>query len=153
MRKMRVQTVSICGVEGKGPTKRGAREDADRQIRQAFADNVDYTPSILSFRGNACLVWRSIGGYCSAMIYPDVNGRIGSACYYSADLTREKVLQSCRVNLAQLGWDGVEDSSPFLGGAAEQDDFHRWVRFQRTYKVARDQGLGDVEAHRIACAA
>ena len=151
MRKPRIQTISLFGIEGKGATKREAREDAERIIRYAFEG--DYTPLTLSFRGRTMLVWRSIGGYCSAFVYPEHQGEIGAICYHSSVDSKQKVLQSCRVSLAQLGWDGAEDDSPFLSTPAEQDDFRRWVRFQRAYAVAREQGLGDSDAHRAACAA
>ena len=151
MRKVRVQIVNIAGVEGKGPTKKEAREDAERQIR--YAVEGDYTPSALSFRGRTMLVWRSIGGYCSAFVYPEHQGDIGAICYHSSVDSKQKVLQSCKLSLAELGWNGVEEGSPYLDNAADQDDFRRWVRFQQAYAVAREQGLGDSDAHRAACAA
>ena len=139
-------TISYFGMPGQGRTITEAKKDAGAKITRAL--DHDYTPTLLSYRGIQCLIWRTPEGICSCL--PDTGKITGRTFHYSDNMAH--VVEQQWFHLAQLGWDGKE-TEPEMLPAEYRSQFKSWVRFQLRYTEARSQGKSDTEAHQYACTA
>lgn len=145
-------TLEYLGVEGTGKTVKEAKLEATRKIEKLL--KADRSPHFLSFRGESIIVWHTGASYVYKMLDNAADYSRGQKIQWGtqplSDDIRE-VLAECRRHLAQICWDGVEDMSPLLTEAKEQQQFTQWVRFQRAYQEARIQGKSETDCHQYAC--
>lgn len=141
--------IEYLGMTGIGGTLREAKLDAARKAERALSG--DYTPRLLQFRDHTMLVFRDpTYGWCSRLLgeagREDGQYSLHGACGADhADF--DAAIQRARYHLAQLGWDGEEDESPFIKHPTDQNEFRSWVGFQKRYRAWRDTGANDHEAH------
>lgn len=146
---MKKISLDYCGMEGEGKTVREAKRDATRKIEAALS--ADYTPRIISFRGETIIIWRSPKSTASSLLH---GGQIVGGCtLYAPGEDRKRIEEQCRLQLAQTVWNYEEDLAPFLDFIGEKNapKFLSWVRWQNAYRQARHNGATDIEAHGIAC--
>lgn len=138
----RVQ-VTHLGMKGTGTTLREAKAAAARRAVQALAG--DYQPRLLYFRGHRTLVYRTPhDGWCRVRIdenTKDIDILYGTIGHPDTELA--DVLRAARCSMAQLGWDEVEEESPFIHDPADQAEFRSWVRFQKLYRRWRASGADE----------
>lgn len=115
-------------------TKKGARDEAFAMAEEALTGS--YAPILLEYRGHQKLIVRTPQGW--------EEWRFG-LCYprhqRDAGLPRTEVERSTRLELAQLAWDGIEETSEILRNPEERQEFARWVQWQRRYRVFRGRLL------------
>lgn len=143
-------------VTGTGKNKTEAKADLERQIDWMTSG---YQGAFVECRhGHVIIVNTVATGFETFTIDPDklkTQGRIWAGCHRSAeDILR--VVMSCRLDVAMRVWTAdVPDDALFSFDFALDDggrsDLLRWIKFQRGYIVAKQEGLSDAEAHRVAC--
>jgi hypothetical protein len=129
-----------CGWTGTGPTKEAALKDMERQIHTSAGDSGQLR--VLRYKDRALLMWRVMG----EMRYKVVDADLSTASYYGVDYTELQAYMA----LAQQGWDGETEPPGFLPRELH-DDWHRWVDFQTTYRLAQRCHFTPSECHAIGC--
>jgi hypothetical protein len=144
--------ITYYGMEGTGRNVTDAKRDAGAKIERALSG--DYTPDLVSYRGQAILIYRTPGGWNSCVL-SDSAGLRNGPCYgttYPGSYSREDVIREAREHLAQLTWtpeDGLIPP-PFLKDRRSLSDYKTWAEFQLRYREARTRGMDDNDAHSFA---
>ena len=67
--------------------------------------------------------------------------------------SREEVERVARRHLAQMGWDGQEETSDIIDDRKDQEEFGRWAgiqkQFHRQWRILRGAGWNEQEARHI----
>lgn len=136
------------GVEGTGRTVTEAKKDAGERIRQALAG--PYTPTVLSYRGTAMLVYREPGGWCYRIIAEPDGIRDGKVWGSPNDPTEADALRAAGRHLADITMQEADTDPPAF---VHRDDVREWRRsldVLRRYRQAQRAGLTDEEARSYA---
>lgn len=136
------------GMPGQGKNVTEAKKDAGRKLEQAVSGS--YEPAVISFRGQAVLVYRHQFGwdYCTLA---DERGFRTSLCTGTFQFSKGTALDMARFHLAQMTWlpaDGNETPLPLEGPFLRE--FRNWAEFQLRYVEGIENGLGPVDAHDYA---
>jgi hypothetical protein len=131
------------------PTPAEAVADCERFCVDALQRLARGT-TVRRWRGHVFVVMPTLGGYAYWLdTFPDTytvsRGRE----------THEEAYGAALHHLAQNLWEHDEDDAAFVADLPPRvrTDVEHWIRFQRAYKVERDRGRSDVDAHRLACEA
>lgn len=150
---MKTKFYSIGNITEQGNNATEAKEKAIVSAHQALSG--DYCPRIITYRGHTLIIWRHGAiGWTYRIIYPNSTYEERISPMTSGYDSVEDVLSHACHHLAQNTWNGTEDDSDLLCKYPKaQADFHYWVKWQKSYKSLREQGLSDVEAYRLASSA
>lgn len=140
-------TIKYYGVEGAGRNVTEAKKDAGRKIEASLTGS--YTPTIVAWRGNAVLVFREPGGWCTRLIADSEGIREGRQYGHPNHSQEKDAIKEAREHVAQLGW-RLGDEPPEFLARESVPDFQRWAEFQTRYAEARERGLTDNDAHAYA---
>lgn len=108
-----------------------AEANAFRRVQEALTGR--YEPMALQFRGRLALVWRDPESRWHVDVCDDLTGVASVQWMQSARAgmtSRAWAEREARSILAIRGWDGEEETSPFILDAGEQAAFTEWVRRQ-----------------------
>lgn len=132
----------------------GSQEEADaallERIRVVFRG--DSTPFVLTFRDSTVLAWRQRDDW--AIGYVRLGHTVPTGITLGDWKTREEAERQARLSLAMGEWDGEEEASPVIVHREDRDYFAAWAksqkRFQRAYRLLRQHGWTDPEAHSMS---
>jgi len=140
-------TYNFHGFLGKGENKRAAQADALEQAGNFLEQN--FTPILLSWRGNSLIIWTTPQGYCSSLLL-DGTSPVACATMYGADRSLTEVVDGCKYHLVQVGWVPGESAECEFLPESYKAEFASWVRFQNAYRQRRADGATDQEARDYA---
>ncbi len=67
--------------------------------------------------------------------------------------SRDEVERAARCHLAQMGWDGQEETSDIISDRKDQEEFSRWASIQKQFlkqwRILRGAGWNEQEARHI----
>lgn len=145
-------TLDYYGVKGEGRTITDAKKNAGEKIRDMLAGR--YDPTILTYRGQSVVVFRTPAGWDSRTIHHTGDGYGQEKVLANGHYKDEKeAIRKAKSHLAQQTWKHEDGKKvpEFIKEVGEIDDYLRWIEFQMRYKAARDKGLSDHEAHMYGC--
>jgi len=150
----KVVTVDMAGLTGEGANKTEAREDLNRQIRDAL--DGPYYPTLISAHYKSALIWREPCGWAYALLHPERahpethDERLwGNGNSYASFTEADR---AARRHMAQwiFEFDGATGAC-VIQDEDDRRDHRKWVEWQYCYKAWRDSKRNDVDAHREAC--
>jgi hypothetical protein len=135
--------VSACG-----ETQEEAYSALLERIRDRFRDS--YDPLYLHFRGNTVLIWRDgdewVYGHIHEKQHPE-------GVHLGGWTSRDEVERAARRHLAQMGWNGQEETSDIISDQQDQEEFSRWASIQKQFlkqwRILRGAGWNEQEARHI----
>jgi hypothetical protein len=135
--------VSACGE---------TQEEADAALLERIRDRFrgSYDPLYLRFRGSTVLIWRDgdewVYGHIHEKHYPE-------GVHLGGWTSRDEVERVARRHLAQMGWDGQEETSDIMKDQEDQEEFSRWAsvqkQFLKRWRILREVGWNEQEARYI----
>jgi hypothetical protein len=135
--------VSACGE---------TQEEADAALLERIRDRFrgSYDPLYLCFRGNTVLIWWDgnewVYGHIHDKQYPQ-------GVHLGGWTSRVEVERMARRHLAQMGWDGQEETSDIIGDRKDQEEFAQWAsiqkQFLRQWHILLRAGWNEQEARHI----
>lgn len=170
MKNPKSVSVFVHGMEGRGPTKPLAQQDAKYRLTAAMALN--YRPAVFTCVGKdgpiTGLVWYTPTGVASAYIHDDTGeARLGGICYHGAfksvDEAEADFARACysmRLSLAQLTADVESNQVPQIlndNHDGLRNDlvgyYAQWLGFQRAYRSVKSSypNVSEPTWHRMAC--
>jgi hypothetical protein len=132
-------------MDGEGRTLTEAKKDAGRKIEEALAR--PYQPMFLQVREERAIVWTNPYGFCYGLLEKGLPV-MGSGISHCS--SREDALQAARRHLLQITWEFTDGTSHPYGSAEENRELESWFKFQIAYRVSRNRGMTDLEAHAYA---
>jgi hypothetical protein len=148
---------SYLGMDGEGANRTEAKLDAIAKITRANEGN--YNPAIIQWRGYICLVWRTPDSIRTGII-AEPEGVRADVCGHSIHGNPQDpykafidIVRRSKAHVAQLGWKPEDQLTvpEILEGDREMIKEHeRWARFQLRYRDAIGQGLSDTDAYSFA---
>lgn len=145
---MATVTIEYFGMSGSGATLTAAKKDAGAKIEKAMSGT--YTPTVLTHRGYAVLVFREPNGWDHRIIAEPTGGiregRVWGGCNYR---TEEEATRAAKSHLAQLGWEPGDGLTPpaFLTHKDDIAEYVRQAKFYARFAAAKGFGLNPDEAH------
>ena len=135
-------------VSARGATQEQADTALLERIRDRFRGT--YEPLYLHFRGNTVLIWRDgndwVYGHIHEKRYPE-------GVHLGGWTSRDEVERAARRHLAQMGWDGQEETSDIISDQQDQEEFSRWASIQKQFlkqwRILRRAGWNEQEARHI----
>ena len=135
-------------VSAYGATQEEADAALVERIHARFRGS--YDPLYLHFRANTVLIWRDgnewVYGHIHEKQYPE-------GVHLGGWTSREEVERVARRHLAQMGWDGQEETSDIIGERKDQEEFARWAdiqkQFLRQWRILLRAGWNEQEARHI----
>ena len=128
------------------------QEQADTALLERIRDRFrgSYDPLYLHFRGNTVLIWRDgndwVYGHIHEKHYPE-------GVHLGGWTSRDEVERVARRHLAQMGWDGQEETSDIISDQQDQEEFSRWASIQKQFlkqwHILRGAGWNEQEARHI----
>jgi hypothetical protein len=128
------------------------QEQADTALLERIRDRFrgSYDPLYLHFRGNTVLIWRDgndwVYGHIHEKHYPE-------GVHLGGWTSRDEVERVARRHLAQMGWDGQEETSDIIRDQQDQEEFSRWASIQKQFlkqwHILRGAGWNEQEARHI----
>ena len=96
------------------------------------------------------LIWRDgnewVYGHIHEKQYPQ-------GVHLGGWISREEVERGARRHLAQMGWDGQEETSDIIDDRKDQEEFGRWAgiqkQFHRQWRILLRAGWNEQEARHI----
>lgn len=140
---------------GYGSTASAAKRDLDEQVDRAL--DAKNRPHIECRNGYVLTVCATPHGWERYVIHPDQieagNGKQPSLCFLGW-CDRNEAIEGGRMHIAQLSWNFDCNDGQHLAQAglsdAGQRDLMSWIKFQRSYREAKEAGKNDAEAFAIA---
>lgn len=120
------------------------QEEADAALIERIRDR------FRGFRGNVVLIWRDgndwVYGHIHERRYPE-------GVHLGGWTSRDEVERVALRHLAQMGWDGQEETSDIISDRKDHEEFGRWAstqkRFLRQWGILRGAGWNEQEARHI----
>ncbi|SRR5579884_617422 len=146
----RYWTAKIGQAEATDDDKNTAIEKLRTLIKRAF--DGDYSPHIITYRGYQGIAWRTPHNWTYKVLDPDgvqqCEGTLTRLWGCSSYDSEKEVQKHLRFHLAEIAWNGQEETSTIITDAQDQEQFGRNCRWQKRYKELAAAGNLDDTAIR-----